>query len=199
MNSIFTVNYFETLVGEYLEKNTRGSVFIPASAQEEGIDLILYKFEEGINKMVTIQVKSSRCYETTTKKSKTLPLDKNTSKYPMQSLWFNRYEVKDNAEWFIIGGDFFRHNDEPNKNNKDTVIHDTIFLAFTKQEMIDFLDNCRQVKNPDKKDDKFSFIFDENKNIYHTRGCVQNGKSSYKNVNEFLIENRMQEIINSMH
>lgn len=45
MEPIFTKQYGEFAVADFLSKNIKGaSVFVPASAQEKGIDLLLYKY-----------------------------------------------------------------------------------------------------------------------------------------------------------
>lgn len=80
MQPIFTMQYGEFAVADYLSKKIKGtSVFIPASAQEKGIDLLLYRYDNGCNKTNTIQVKMSRTYYN----------DKEDSGYPFY-LWFNR-------------------------------------------------------------------------------------------------------------
>ena len=44
MEPIFTIQYGEFAVADYLSKKIKdASVFIPASAQEKGIDLLLYR------------------------------------------------------------------------------------------------------------------------------------------------------------
>ncbi|MEG2429758.1 MAG: hypothetical protein RSA99_05180, partial [Oscillospiraceae bacterium] len=46
----------EFAVADYLSKKIKStSVFIPASAQEKGIDLLLYRNDNGCNKSNTIQ------------------------------------------------------------------------------------------------------------------------------------------------
>ena len=63
MQPIFTMQYGEFAVADYLSKKIKGtSVFIPASAQEKGIDLLLYRYDNNCNKTNTIQVKMSRTY-----------------------------------------------------------------------------------------------------------------------------------------
>ena len=61
------------------------SVFIPASAQEKGIDLLLYKFCNGVNLINTIQGKMSRTYYDINKKYQ-------------GTLRFNRFVSQDNAD-----------------------------------------------------------------------------------------------------
>ena len=63
MEPIFTMQYGEFAVADYLSKNIKdASIYIPASAQEKGIDLLLYRFEKDKNTTNTIQVKMSRTY-----------------------------------------------------------------------------------------------------------------------------------------
>ena len=55
MEPIFTIQYGEFAVADYLSKHIKGtSVFIPASAQEKGIDLLLYRHCNGCNTTNTI-------------------------------------------------------------------------------------------------------------------------------------------------
>ena len=84
MQPVFTMQYGEFAVADYLSKKIKGaSVFIPASAQEKGIDLLLYRHDHGCNKSNTIQVKMSRTYYS----------EKNDSAYPYY-LWFNRFPIQ---------------------------------------------------------------------------------------------------------
>lgn len=51
MQPIFTMQYGEFAVADYLSKKIKNvSVFIPASAQEKGIDLLLYRYDHNCNK-----------------------------------------------------------------------------------------------------------------------------------------------------
>ncbi len=86
MQPIFTMQYGEFAVADYLSKHIKeASVFVPASAQEKGIDLLMYKFTNGTNLINTIQVKTSRTYY-------------NISSRYQGTLWFNRFEPQDNAD-----------------------------------------------------------------------------------------------------
>ena len=63
MEPIFTLQYGEYAVADYLKKHLKNvSVFVPTSAQEKGIDLLLYKFKKNKHKVLTVQVKMSRTY-----------------------------------------------------------------------------------------------------------------------------------------
>ena len=92
MQPIFTMQYGEFKVADYLTDNIKGSsVFIPASAQEKGIDLLLYRNNNRKNKVVTVQVKMSRTYY-------------NYHDGFNNHLWFNRFIVQPNADWYILMG-----------------------------------------------------------------------------------------------
>ena len=180
MQPIFTMQYGEFKVADYLADNIRGaSVFIPSSAQEKGIDLLLYRNSNGKNKVVTIQVKMSRTY-----------YDHNNGFD--NHLWFNRFAVQPNADWYILMGIYARH---PKKDQaKNSKVADTgwdhIMLAFTNTEMAGFMDSVRQKKNPEKPDSMFGFSFDEEQTqVWQTRGFKEP-----RDMTRFLIQNRIDEI-----
>lgn len=180
MEPIFTMQYGEFAVADYLSKNIKGaSVFVPASAQEKGIDLLLYKYANGVNTTNTIQVKMSRAYYDVNPKYQGI-------------LWFNRFKVPKNANWFILVGiyaDF--SNDAENAKSKDTKWN-TIMLAFTNKEMQRFMDEVKLKGNPDKDDKMFGFGFIGKSVINQTRGY-----SEERDMTKYLIENRIAEIENS--
>ena len=90
MEPIFTIQYGEFAVADYLSKKISGaSIFVPASAQEKGIDLLLYKYSNGANLVTTVQVKMSRTYY-------------DVSKKYQGTLWFNRFVPQENADWFVL-------------------------------------------------------------------------------------------------
>lgn len=183
MQPIFTMQYGEFAVADSLSKKIKGtSVFIPASAQEKGIDLLLYRYDNGCNKTNTIQVKMSRTYYN----------DKEDSGYPFY-LWFNRFPVQQNANWYILVGIYAKHSDEPNAGVKSTT-WDTIMLAFTNKEMSLFMSEVKQKKDPTKDDRMFGFGFDSSKAIYQTRGFRE-----IRDMSQYLIENRLDEIRNSSY
>ena len=180
MQPIFTMQYGEFKVADYLTDNIKGSsVFIPASAQEKGIDLLLYRYGDGKNKVVTIQVKMSRTYH-----------DHNNGFN--NHLWFKRFEVQSNADWYILMGIYAKHPKGDKATNSK--VADTgwnhIMLAFTNTEMESFMDSVRQKKNPEKPDSMFGFSFDEElSEIWQTRGYKE-----HRNMTKFLIQNRIDEI-----
>ena len=179
MEPIFTMQYGEFAVVDYLlKKIKKTSVFVPASAQEKGIDLLLYQNIKGCNKTVTIQVKMSRTYYD------------SKNKLPFY-LWFNRFTIQKNADWYILVGIYAKHPQKANSRKKGE-IWDTIMLAFTNKEMSDFMKNVKQKKDPTKDDKMFGFSFDSSKKIFQTRGCQTD-----KDMSSHLIEKRIIDIKNS--
>lgn len=179
MEPIFTLQYGEFAVADYLSKNIKdASVFIPASAQEKGIDLLLYKFCNGVNLINTIQVKMSRTYYDINKKYQ-------------GTLWFNRFVPQDNADWFILVGIYADLPVEREASAKFTQWN-TIMLAFKNNEMKKFMDEVRLKKNPEQEDKMFGFGFNGAKEIRQTRGYAVE-----RDMTPYLIENRIAEIENS--
>lgn len=179
MQPVFTMQYGEFAVADYLSKNLKGtSVFVPASAQEKGIDLLLYRYDHGCNKSNTIQVKMSRTYYN----------EKEDSGFPYY-LWYNRFPTRENANWYILVGIYAKHADDAFTARANSTIWDTIMLAFTNKEMSLFMSEVKQKKNPAKDDRMFAFGFDSTKAIYQTRGCAEN-----RDMSHYLIENRIDEI-----
>lgn len=179
MQPIFTMQYGEFAVADYLLKNIKeASVFIPSSAQEKGIDLLLYKFENGVNKVITIQVKMSRAYYYPNKKYQ-------------GTLWLNRFVPQDNADWFVIVGIYAKHHEKIENAKATDTVWDTIMLAFTNQEMKKFMDELRLKSNPEKEDKMFGFGFNGKSEIRQTRGYY---KEKERDMKGYLIENRIEEI-----
>lgn len=180
MQPVFTMQYGEFKVADYLSKHiNNSSVFIPVSAQEKGIDLLLYRNKDGGNKVVTIQVKMSRTY---------YDFNNGFSNH----LWFRRFEVQSNADWYILMGIYAKHPDKVEIKALDTEWSE-IMLAFTNSEMSYFIDSVRQKKNKDKPDSMFGFSFDEAQSeIWQTRGFKEP-----RDVSRFLIQNRIKEIEDS--
>jgi len=176
MDPKFTIQYGEFAVAERLKKDIKGaSVFIPASQQEEGIDRLLYKFDNGRNKTITVQVKMSRGYR------------ERLKKYPYQ-LWFGRFDIHENADWYILVGIYAKHSTKTEARVTDTS-WDEIMLAFTNEEMKRFMSEVKQKKDPSKDDKFFYFGFDEKKNVFQTRGYPEE-----RDMSAFLIEKRLADI-----
>lgn len=182
MQPVFTMQYGEFAVADYLSKKIKNaSVFIPASAQEKGIDLLLYRHDCGRNKTSTIQVKLSRTYYN----------EKPDAAYPYY-LWFNRFTVQQNADWYILVGIYAKHPQDAAAAGVKSTAWDTIMLAFTNEEMASFMAEAKQKKNPAKDDKMFGFGFDAAKAIHQTRGFAEP-----RDMTRYLIDNRLEELRNS--
>ena len=180
MQPVFTMQYGEFAVADYLSKKIKdASVFVPASSQEKGIDLLLYRHENGCNTMNTIQVKMSRTYYT----------DKYEFPY---YLWFNRFTVQQNADWFVLVGIYAKRPDDVADAKVKSTTWDTIMLAFKNKEMKNFMSEVKLKKDISKDDRMFGFGFNDDKSIYQTRGYFEK-----RDMSKYLIENRIEEIKNS--
>ena len=184
MEPIFTMQYAEFAVADYLQKHIKNaSVFVPASAQEKGIDLLLFRHFNGCNTTNTIQVKMSRTYYN----------EKLGAGYPYY-LWFNRFPIQKNANWYVLVGIYAKRPEETANAKANATSWDTIMLAFTNKEMAAFMAEVKQKKDPTKDDKMFGFGFDDFKNIVQTRGY-----SEIRDMSHYRIENRLSEIENSFY
>ena len=171
----FTMQYGEFAVADFLTKNIKNSsVFIPSSPQQKGIDLLLYRYQNKRNMTNTIQVKMSRSYK---------------NKKWSNILWFNRFEVPENADWIILVGIYAEKTQDPKKLN---IKWNEIMLAFTNEEMKKFMSEVKKKNDPEKDDGMFAFGFNEPNEILQTRGYHEE-----RCMSKYLIQNRLQEIENS--
>jgi len=181
MEPVFTMQYGEFAVVDYLSKNIKDvSVFVPASAQEKGIDLLLYRYSNGQNTTCTIQVKMSRTYY--------IDNPRNRFKY---YLWFNRFNIHENADWYILIGVIAKFPEKANTRLR-SISWESIMLAFTQEEMRKFMNSVKQKKDITKDDKMFGFGFNDDKDIFQTRGCKE-----HRNMSNYLIGNRLNDILNS--
>ena len=179
MNPVFTLQYGEFSVANELQSKIKNcSVFIPASAQEKGIELLLYRNEDGLNRCVTIQVKMSRTYN-------------YGNKDFANTLWFNRFEPQSNADWFVLTG---LHTAFPQNDNVKIADAqwNSMFLAFSYNEMVEFMESVRCKKDTSKPDKMFGFGFNNAEEVYQTRGYTE-----VRDMSKFLLKNRITEIENT--
>ena len=116
MNPIFTLSYSEYKVAEELKKSIKdSSVWFPVSAQEKGIDLLLYRRTNETNKFITIQVKSSRSYK---------------SKKYNNYFWLNRFVPNPNADFFAIIGTYPNRIGEADNFALKNMLWNDIILIF---------------------------------------------------------------------
>ncbi len=191
MDAIFTIPYGEFAAADKLIKLAtqykKVSAFVPASRQEKGIDLILYSDASAKNEFMTVQVKQSRTYYD----NKVIKV--SGKKVPVTGyLWFNRFDVPDNADWFLLVGTRVVHPKAWDKAALTDVAWDPLILAFSNTEMKAFMANVKQRTNPSKDDKMFGFHYDDNGRVYQVRGCAVN-----QDVTDCLLENRMPDILAS--
>ena len=173
------MQYGEFTVADYLSKHIKNSsVFIPASAQEKGIDLLLYRYNNGQNLTNTFQIKMSRTYYD----------DKPNAKHPYY-LWFNRFPIHNNADWYVLVGIYAKRPEDAQNAKVSSTNWDKIMLAFKNEEMAKFMSEVKQKKDAGKDDMMFGFGFDDEKNIFQTRGYFEE-----RDMTDYLIDNRLHEI-----
>lgn len=163
---MFTLQVGEYRVADELKEKLKGvSVFVPASSQEKGIDLMLCSFFEKkkIRKTLTVQVKQSRTYQL---------------KNGRYDLFFNRFSISNRADWYIFVGLYPSGKKNPRETNVRRFVWKNVTLALSREEMEKFLKNLRQRTKPSKSANFFGFQFDVSDkgeiNIDHTRGALEN-------------------------
>jgi len=178
MHPIFTLQYGEFTVANALSKKLKNvSVFVPASSQEKGIDLLLYRNQNNHNRVITVQVKMSRSYTGIGKKY-------------TNTLWFNRFVPQSNADLFILTGTYAQFPQSTDKPSANPCWQD-MTLVFTFDEMTTFMEEVRLKKDPSRYDKMFGFGFNSPDEIYQTRGY-----SKERDMSHFLLQNRITDITN---
>ncbi len=182
MDPVFTLQWPEFLLAnriqKFLPKSEGFSVFIPASRQEKGIDLaVIRKTTRGKAHVITIQIKASRTYTPEPPKRDT------TQRYRFYT-WFNRFEVPEEADFFLLFGMYAPDPAKTTKVGADWYKDCT--LLFTFQEMRDFMSSCLTVGG--KHDKMFGFGFDDEKKVVQTRG---DKNRQFKDFTSYLLANRI--------
>jgi hypothetical protein len=173
MDPVFTLQWPEALTADYLQrelpKSGGYSVLIPASRQEKAIDLaVIRKRGDGKSRTITLQVKASRVYMPPP------PKRKNVERFRFYT-WFNRFEVPQEADFFILFG---MYAPEPERTKHITFKwYRSISLLFTNAEMQSFIDACLTVGG--KRDRMFGFGFNDETRIVLTRGDQYRGRTEF--------------------
>lgn len=181
---MFTLHVGEYRAADELNKKLKDvSVFIPASSQEKGVDLMLCSVSQKPRKTLTVQVKHSRTY-----------LRKN-GRY---DLFFNSFEVCEIADWYILCGIYAGADKDSSSNDSPSaLVWKDVFLALKSSEMKKFMDGLCQRKDPSRKEKFFGFQFDVSDkgeiNIDLTRGALEDTPFS-----KYLLENRIDEIAKAL-
>lgn len=166
MNPIFTVNYPEFVVADYLTKQfpkkSGYSVLIPASSQQKGFDLALMRrHPRGKSKVVTFQVKSSTGWVDTPGVAPRTGL-RNFRYY----MWLNRFGVEPDVDFYVL---LALYAASPTSTKSATGAWKSHMLLFTMAEMTKFLSGVRLRKSP-APDRSFGFGFDHDREAFQTRG-----------------------------
>lgn len=161
-NQSFTLPYSEylaaNLLSNYFKAKAGYSVFVPASRQEKGVDILLTKRGSQSLMCASFQVKSSRTY------SDRPPKRESTVRHSYYT-WFNTFTVPGEADFFLLVGIY-----PPEENRTRKVIHswwNSLVLMFTQKEMESFMSQVRTKKG--EPDRMFGFGFDNAERIVLTR------------------------------
>jgi hypothetical protein len=187
MDPIFTLPWTEFSMAKVLSKHFKKkdgyTLLVPLSREEKGIDLVLLKkANNGESKAVTLQVKASRTYESERPKRET------TQRFKYHT-WFNKFEVSDWADYYLLVGHFVDTPDfGKSKSGHETWYRDCTLL-FNNREMRSFISSLKTVKG--KPEGKFGFGFDSVKKVCQTRG---DETRSLKDFTGHLLDNRFKDI-----
>jgi len=186
MDSVFTLQWPEFLLANELQKmlpKAQGySVLIPTSRQEKGIDLAIIKKARGNSRVATIQIKASRTYMPD-------PPKRHTTERYRYYTWFNRFDVPDDADFFLLFGMYPPDGKQTKSVNAQWYQHLT--LLFDHEEMKELMSNCRtRSGRPDKM---FGFGFDNEKKVVLTRGDEHGSRKDYSH---HLLQNRIDVLRN---
>lgn len=165
MNPVFTLNYPEFLVAEFLQAHfptTKGnSILIPLSAQQKGYDLAVMRRTSKGTKVATFQVKSSRTFPGP---SGLAP--RTRMREFAHNMWLKRFDVPSEADFFVLIGQFAS---SPSSQKTTAKLWQSHLLLFTHSEMTNFMSSVRQ-KNANRPNSHFGFGFDTPKEAFWTRG-----------------------------
>ncbi len=163
MEPIFSLTYAEFCVAQRLQRLLPAAqgyaVYVPASRQEPGVDLVIVRRKRSRTAAATIQVKSSRTYS---------PAGNSIRKATRfrYHTWFNTFECPDQADFFCLVA-LYPAIDVKHQRELGTWGAPQI-LVFSQSEMRTFLRSVKTVGG--KRDPMFGFGFDDPEVVYQTRG-----------------------------
>jgi len=187
MEGIFTLPYSEYEAMNQMKKKlgAGNSFYIPMSRQQKGIDFIIHN--DKTNKILRIQVKSSRSYQGEIKKLKSGKIKEDKYRY---YLWLNNFLRKCEkglADYYVIFGIYPIYQQDKNIKSKK-IFWKPIVLCFSEDEMLKFLRQIRTKR--DKKPDKFFYFgFDGQDNVFAVRGFEKDMDCS-----DNLLNNKAEEL-----
>jgi hypothetical protein len=164
MDSVFTLPYSEFAIAELFISSFKTSdgysVFVPASRTEKGVDLVLTRRSEGVTKVVTFQIKSSRTY------AGTVPKRKVKQRRYQHYTWLNSFAVPEQADFVVLFGLY--PPDERAGHKTDRSWWQSHVLVFSHKEAAALLSKVKT--RGGKPDRMFGFGFDSSDQAYLTRG-----------------------------
>ena len=173
MDAVFTLPYSEFATADLfisIFKASDGySVFVPVSRTEKGIDLVLTRRSDGVTKVVTFQIKSSRTY------AGTAPKQKVKHRRYQHYTWLNRFDVPDQADFVVLFGLYAPDERSGHKTSRSW--WQSHVLVFSHKEAAELLANVKtRAGRPDRM---FGFGFDSSDQAYLTRGSETGAHVDY--------------------
>lgn len=164
MDAVFTLPYSEFATADLFITNFKASdgfsVFVPVSRTEKGIDLVLTRRSNGVTKVVTFQIKSSRTY------AGTAPKRKVKHRRYQHYTWLKRFDVPEQADFVVLFGLYAPDERSGHKTSRSW--WQSHVLVFSHKEASELLANVKtRAGNPEKM---FGFGFDSSNQAYLTRG-----------------------------
>lgn len=181
MEPIFTIPFSEFAViqemSSLLKKKREFSYFIPLSRQEKGFDFVAYSRKN--KKLIRCQVKGSRTYFPSTKKSRSGKMLFH------HTFWFNNFinSYEPNAaDLYLLSGYYTDYaGNEPTSKAKWR----TLILALKDAEMKQFLSRVKTKK--EKKPDRFFGLgFNDPNKVFVSRGLT-----NQEDFSKYLLANRL--------
>lgn len=184
MDPVFTIPYPEFAIASQLSEHfssSRGyAIFIPASRQQKGVDLLLTHRTHRTTRCISIQVKSSRTYSRRTQTAR-------SGKIFRYYTWYNNFDAPPEADFIFLIALF--PNDERNGDRGILTWWSQLVLVFTHDEMVNFLNSVMTVGG--KKDKMFGFGFDSPDRIEQTRG---DQLRRFQDFTPYLLRNRIAKL-----
>jgi len=178
MDPVFTIPYPEYAVAsqlsQYLPAGNGYAIFVPASRQQKGVDLLVTQRLNGVTHAMSIQVKSSRTY------SRKSPHVRARRPFNYET-WYNNFDAPPEADFILLvalyptGESSARHS-----------WWSQLILVFSHEEMSRFLASVKTVRG--KRDKMFGFGFDTPSRIEQTRG---DQLRRFKDYTDHLLEQRV--------
>ncbi len=158
MDPVFTIPYPEFAVASQLSRHFPASggyaIFVPASRQQKGVDLLVTHRAQRLTRAMSVQVKSSRTYS-----------HERGGRFKYYT-WYNNFETPPEADFiFLIA--LYPSQDGDNDRTINSWWSQLV-LVFSHDEMVEFLRSVKTVGG--KRDKMFGFGFDSPAHIEQTRG-----------------------------